>query len=420
MNATLGANRRATTVCVVVAALMGACGTQPRLGESAQPSPRCTASIDAVTNARLADGRGVYVEARTVAYGGGRLLVLGERVLFDENGTVTRASSDGQSVVGILVDSDGRATFVRAPPGDTSLVAPRALYQDDGRWTVIWIRVKQRVVSSLGAGTLVQATYDGRTWTEPAQVASFDRVLLDADLSRQVAELPRGFAFVQPIRQDSGKGDLAIIVSENGAWRRSDVPRSNGALYSAVARVHGRWIVAYVGIDTAGTGLFAVRSTVDGQGWSVPTRLPANHGYSAAFLNLTDGLALLTLGEASPFHPRGLFVLVSRDDGATWSSPASVVGADSATAFATVILSSRLQVVLKQQGQSFRRTNVVGVVNEHSIRWLRSDSVDAIGTPSLARGDGDDALVVWGAVDSTGSVPKPKLNIARYRLACSK
>ena len=410
--------RHARTLVAPVAAFVGAglCAGRPPL-QVEHLRQSCTATLASLTTPLLADGHRIYVEPTTIGYAAGRLLILGGPVLLDEGQTVTRASPNGRPAAGILLDSTGRATVVPAPAPDSSLVGARIVSTADGEWSVIWNRVAPPMSRSLAAATLTQSTFDGERWSAPVEITHFEQALLDPALSSVAAPTASGFALALPVRQVTADGSVSVLSRQNGTWRRSDVPLTRNAIYTSLVSSGGRWIIAYVGSDSLTTGIFAASSDDRGGTWSRPTRTAVEHGYSVQLLSVQDGLALLLLGEGRPLQPRGLTIMFSRD-GLTWGAPHRVTGSDSTAAFSAVPRSSTAAVVLRQDGGARRRVQSIGIVGGQSVRWLRSDTVDAITKPLITRGVADDFYAAWAAVDASAGSPKPKLRVARYRVSC--
>jgi len=402
-----------SATALVGVGLSAGCAPQRQL----EPARPCTATLVSLTAPVLADGRAVYVEPVAVGYAASRLMVLGDPVLLDDGQVVTRASAGGQPVAGVLLDSAGRAILVPSPDADSTLVGVRIVSTAGDAWSVTWDRITRPISRSLAAATLTQSTFAGERWSAPIEVTHFEEALLDPGLSSVAAPLRNGLALALPIRQATARGAVSVLAREHGSWRRSDVPLTRNALYTSFISYGERWVIAYVGSDTLKTGIFVASSGNHGDTWSPPIRTPVEQGYSVQLLNEREGLALLFLGEGRPLKPRGLRVMFSTD-GLVWSTPLSVPHTDSTVAYSAVPLSSTAAVVFRQDGDAQRRVHSIGLLGRQSIRWLRTDTVDAISKPLITRGRANEFYAVWAAAEMSAGNPKPRLRVARYRLSC--
>lgn len=212
------------------------------------PKRQGCAVVERVSTSARVGVAPMYVEPQAVAYGRGRLFVLGNPVAIADSG-----SPQGMRIAraaGAIVSAEGRASIVPLP-GQHRLTGARALYKPGVGWHVLWLDAGLAARSdSMGIsqrGVVTYAFYDGKSWSRPRPVSGPRQFLANpASMSRMVSTA-RGFAVALPIRVDNGDTSVVVIANDGGHWREIVVPKTTDALYADLVAPREKLVLVYAG-----------------------------------------------------------------------------------------------------------------------------------------------------------------------------
>lgn len=312
-------------------------------------------------------------------FGGGALLgfsclgvALGERRLgmigCDARGDVVASLSAG-SVSSFVTEVQRRWIELLTPFEFTA--PPRALTTAQGRRGEAFAAWSAgRTVNDDRETTLMLSTRIDGEWSPPAQVLSVDGSGMYATSLRRPA---------------LAVSDRRVHVVWQGG-------RSGAVYYSSAA----------------------LRDAMTRDGWSSPMALPAPSAIGGApAIGVDPSSEALLVMYAVPYNEgRGLYVVHSDDDGATWHSPRRVIDATSWTAVDEVRLFfdrrtgtwHAVFLQLDAADGNGRRAVHHARSNDGGVTWRSSDVVVAEGDVHDARitAAGDRVIVVWNRTRPTG------------------
>jgi hypothetical protein len=368
----------------------------------------------------LADGRRVYVGARSLTNGDRKILALGEEMAIIAGSTESSALAGGHPAVGTLIDEQMHATLVGPPPTVTRMLAPRAIYKTGQGWEVSWFEAADPW-NEIPTGRVMFARFDGKSWSPPDSVGLFDGLLPNPDLRSQMVRWPRGIGFAVPVRLSTGSTTASLMIRDGDRWLRREVPAANGALYLTLLYQAGWWILGYTGQSVNGEiGSFVTRSSDDGRTWISPVMVASGRAYWPTLIPRADTLTLFWIGEAERFHPRGLRMALGSARTGSWGQAIPVPGADSATTYAAAVMSSDRVALVQYSGGNPRGWYAFAVLGRDTLRWTEHLSAAGILPPILTRGSESQVLAIWGTVDPMPDGSRLRSVLAERRIECHR
>lgn len=258
------------------------------------------------------------MEPQTVVTSGSRILVAGNPtyVWYLTDGRVSAVGRD--SIFGIVVDRNGRATAIPSPFPPGHVHAVRAAAHDNGQWAVVFAEADP---PARFAGPLVLKGYwfgitDGVRWLHMERLPT-TRGKLNVDFASSLVRTVSGYAIALP---DDGedRSRAAVFTQRHGQWSIDYV--GVGATYTSLTTNGHELALGSVYSDTlpqnpvvAATdhnSLWLYQTTGKGMRWGERSRLvhgvgqPVHHpafawakeGLQAAWMSIVDGTRETRIG----------------------------------------------------------------------------------------------------------------------------
>lgn len=202
----------------------------------------CTTIADPSRRMELPDGRIVSIDVQSVARAGTSILAVGRYAyVFPRSANSRTSPGMVDSILGVLIDGDGRVTLVSNPATPRTILYARAVAGPDGDFTVLYATsAPEGLQAHTDTATLWLAPLRDGTWGVPSRVTS----VRTASLDRASALLQKGveLAFIYPFRDDrrhDEDGGAVLVRQRHGTWtldtlRTEREPTSISAAYDPV------------------------------------------------------------------------------------------------------------------------------------------------------------------------------------------
>jgi len=331
-------------VALVACSLLPATGraqraTPPRSETAGRP---CEAAWSAPTDVQTSDRRPVYVEAPFAVKRGSEILLLGLPTLEWQSPTELASLLSGNgllrssdSLAGTALDKRMQGQGVPRPPGASTMRLPRAA-SDGAIVHVIWGETADTTArADVYVTELWYARYGKNgQWSKPERVLSAETIFWNGTVPalRLIDGEPMLAVAVGEKATSNVHRGVAFLRRVSGAWRTSWISTYGPLPSDVMAAPSGRnhltlaFIGAVIGLHgqpSQDNSVFVVRSRDDGITWTTPVaieRLGTTRGYSLLLLprpNETLHLAWAVDASANNQQSR-LTRLVSSDGGTTW------------------------------------------------------------------------------------------------------
>ena len=218
-----------------------------------QPAARaCRATPLRQVKIKLDGDKQVFVEPQAVAASGDRVLVAGNPTYTFAWDAAHAMSFSRDSIFGIILLPDGRATSIPSPQPPGRVHSVRAVAHSEGQWAVVFAEAAPP--PKFAAPVKVEAYWFGIT--DGARWLSLEKLpLVEGDYMTErassIVKTERGYAFSVVVR--APVGDRAAVYSQrDGRWSVALV--GDGANYTSLATDGRALMLAVVYADTMARG----------------------------------------------------------------------------------------------------------------------------------------------------------------------
>ena len=235
-------------VQLIAAGMLGASGLvvgPPKAamaGRMPASAAACTTIAALSRRIELPDGRIVSIDVQSVARSGTSILAVGRYAyVFPRSANARTSPGMVDSIVGVLIDGDGRVTLVPNPATPRTVLYARAVAGPDDDFSVLYATsAPEGLRSHTDTATLWLASLRHGVWGRSSRIAS----VRTASLDRASALLQAGeaLAFIYPFRDDrrhDEDGGAVLVRQRRGTWmfdtlRTDTEPTSISAIYDPV------------------------------------------------------------------------------------------------------------------------------------------------------------------------------------------
>lgn len=202
-------------------------------------APACTTIADPSRRVELPDGRIVSIDVQSVARAGTSILAVGRHAYVFPRGANSRTSPGMvDSLLGVLIDGNGRVTLVPNPATPRTVLYMRAVAGPDGEFSVLYATsAPEGLPAHTDTATLWLASLRRGVWGTPSRIAGVRTASLDR--ASALLKARGALAFIYPFRDDRRHGDdggAVLVRQRRGTWtfdtlRTETEPTTISALY---------------------------------------------------------------------------------------------------------------------------------------------------------------------------------------------
>jgi hypothetical protein len=213
-------------------------GTQSALRDT------CTVNVSGPTQMVLEDGRTVSLDAESIGWHDGSLIVVGSHThLFPRHATRDSLPVLEGSTIGVARDARGRLRPVPNPLAGRHVVYPRVASDRTGGWHILFVTTTTAAMAhpgSLDTATVWYGRFDGRRWNRVERISSVADASLATDLSSELVAsdglLSFAFSFGQSNRStEPAHQGLVLLQRRGGRWIADTLPTWDAPAYVRVA-----------------------------------------------------------------------------------------------------------------------------------------------------------------------------------------
>lgn len=189
----------------------------------------CHATIGSLTRIRLNDSSTVSLDLESVSTNGAAVALVGSHVHIWPKGA-TRGTSPVRegSILGVVVDSTGRATAIPVPPIGYRAIYPRVAANSPRGWDLMFVTSSPNALDGgavLDTATLWHGRFDGLRWRDVGRVTSVTGAALQAGLGSELVSVGNrlrfAFAFDQAASANH-REQRGVVLLRQGADRWSE------------------------------------------------------------------------------------------------------------------------------------------------------------------------------------------------------
>ena len=202
----------------------------PARAQDAPPS--CAAKAEPSRRVELPDGRIVSIDVQSLARHRDTLMIVGRYVyVFAASSTPQSLPLVQDSIIGVLIEPDGKTSLVPSPLRSTRVLFPKVAAGDDGFHAVFATSSDTSHLSIVQDSAIIwYARYSDGAWSTPQRVIGARRVRLNQELTSALLEqggvVSFAIAFADSL-DDSGGGGVVMLQRRNGTWS-ADTLRTQG------------------------------------------------------------------------------------------------------------------------------------------------------------------------------------------------